>query len=171
MRGFRFWSILYSERCAKKLFSALSKFKCLAAKHSTLNLFSTYVSTDGSKGQCHSSRVSFVVAGRDSCRLGCWLFIYYYFYISSDPFVLFGGNILHDPRINCLKSWVQLWLFEGKRAGPRAQRAWDRAPYSWNMVNLFSFGCHVIDRAYVCMYEREDPCAVLGCNNDHLFLV
>ena len=32
---------------------------------------------------------------------------------------------------------------------PRAKRAWDRAPYSWNMVNLFSFGCHVIDRAYV----------------------
>ena len=31
----------------------------------------------------------------------------------------------------------------------RAKRAWDRAPYSWNMVNLFSFGCHVIDRAYV----------------------
>ena len=31
---------------------------------------------------------------------------------------------------------------------PRAKRAWDRAPYSWNMVNLFSFGCHVIDRAY-----------------------
>ena len=25
----------------------------------------------------------------------------------------------------------------------------DRAPYSWNMVNLFSFGCHVIDQAYV----------------------
>ena len=22
-------------------------------------------------------------------------------------------------------------------------------PYSWNRVNLFSFGCHVIDRAYV----------------------
>ena len=29
-----------------------------------------------------------------------------------------------------------------------AKRAWDRALYSWNMVNLFSFGCHVIDRAY-----------------------
>ena len=33
-------------------------------------------------------------------------------------------------------------------APERAKRAWDRAPYSWNMVNLFSFGCHVIDRAY-----------------------
>ena len=32
-------------------------------------------------------------------------------------------------------------------APARAKRAWDRAPYSWNMVNLFSFGCHVIDRA------------------------
>ena len=30
-------------------------------------------------------------------------------------------------------------------APARAKRAWDRAPYSWNMVNLFSFGCHVID--------------------------
>ena len=37
-----------------------------------------------------------------------------YFYISSDSFVLFGGDILHNPRINCLKSWVRLWLFEGK---------------------------------------------------------
>ena len=27
----------------------------------------------------------------------------------------------------------------------RAKRAWDRAPYSWNMVNLFSSGCHVTD--------------------------
>ena len=34
-----------------------------------------------------------------------------------------------------------------------ASRAWDRAPYSWNMVNLFSFGCHVIDRAYVRVYR------------------
>ena len=25
-----------------------------------------------------------------------------------------------------------------------AKRAWDRAPYSWNMVNLFSFGCTYI---------------------------
>ena len=30
------------------------------------------------------------------------------------PFVLFGGNILHNPQINCLKGWVRLWLFEGK---------------------------------------------------------
>ena len=37
---------------------------------------------------------------------------------------------------------------------PRAKRAWDRAPYPWNMVNLFSFGCHVIDRAYVRTYVR-----------------
>ena len=38
----------------------------------------------------------------------------YYFYFSSDSFVLFGGNISHSPQINCLKSWVQLSLFEGK---------------------------------------------------------
>ena len=35
----------------------------------------------------------------------------------------------------------------------RAKRAQDRAPYSWNMVNLFSFGCHEIDRAYVPLYR------------------
>ena len=35
-------------------------------------------------------------------------------YISSDSFVLFGRNILDNPRINCLKIWVRLWLFEGK---------------------------------------------------------
>ena len=34
-------------------------------------------------------------------------------------------------------------------APARAKRAWDRAPYSWNMVNVFSLGCHVTDRAYV----------------------
>lgn len=37
-----------------------------------------------------------------------------YFYISLDSFVFFGGNILHNSRINCLKSWVRLRLFEGK---------------------------------------------------------
>ena len=37
-------------------------------------------------------------------------------------------------------------------SGPltRAWRAWDRARYSWNMVNRFSFGCQVIDRTYAC---------------------
>ena len=34
-------------------------------------------------------------------------------------------------------------------APARAKRTWGRAPYSWETVNLFSFGCHVIDRAYV----------------------
>ena len=29
-----------------------------------------------------------------------------------------------------------------------ASRAWDRALYSWNMVNLFLFGCHVTERTY-----------------------
>ena len=29
-----------------------------------------------------------------------------------------------------------------------ALRAWDRAPYSWNVVNLFLFGCHVTERTY-----------------------
>ena len=40
------------------------------------------------------------------------------------------------------------------RASTRAKCALDRAAYSWNMVNLFSFGCHVIDRAYVRTYVR-----------------
>ena len=35
---------------------------------STLNLFSRYVSTVGSKRRYHSSRVCVDVAGRDSCR-------------------------------------------------------------------------------------------------------
>ena len=43
-----------------------------------------------------------------------WCITSLYFYISSNYFVLFGRNILHNPRINCLKSWVRLWLFEGK---------------------------------------------------------
>ena len=34
----------------------------------TLNLFSRYVSTVGSKRRYHSSRVCVDVAGRDSCR-------------------------------------------------------------------------------------------------------
>ena len=42
-------------------------------------------------------------------------------------------------------------IFSGAPA--RAKRAWDRAPYSLNMVNLFSFSCHVIDRAYVRVYR------------------
>ena len=37
-----------------------------------------------------------------------------YFYMSSDSFVLLGENVLHNPRINCLKRWVRLWVFEGK---------------------------------------------------------
>ena len=47
-------------------------------------------------------------------------------------------------------AWTRIY----SGAPARAKRAWDRAPYSWNMVNLFSFGCHVIDRAYVHMYVR-----------------
>ena len=43
--------------------------------------------------------------------------------------------------------------FVDSGAPARAKRAWDRAPYSWNMVNLFLFGCHLIDRAYVRVYR------------------
>ena len=44
------------------------------------------------------------------------------------------------------------WFHSGAPA--RSKGALNRAPYSWNMVNLFSFGCHVIDRAYVRTYVR-----------------
>ena len=37
-------------------------------------------------------------------------------------------------------------------APTRASGVWDRAPYPEIMVNLFSFGCHMIDRAYVGVY-------------------
>ena len=47
-------------------------------------------------------------------------------------------------------------------APARAKRAWDRAPYSWNMVNLFSFGCHVTDRAYVRTYASTDCTGRVG---------
>ena len=47
-------------------------------------------------------------------------------------------------------------------APARAKRAWDRAPYPWNMVNLFSFGCHVIDRAYVRTYASTDCMSGVG---------
>ena len=44
----------------------------------------------------------------------------------------------------------------------RAKRAWDRALYSWNMVNLFSLVCHVIDRAYVRTYASTDCTGTVG---------
>ena len=47
-------------------------------------------------------------------------------------------------------------------APARAKRAWDRAPYSWNMVNLFSLGCHVTDRAYVRTYASTDCTGRVG---------
>ena len=47
-------------------------------------------------------------------------------------------------------------------APARAKRAWDRAPYPWNMVNLFSFGCHVTDRAYVRTYASTDCMGGVG---------
>ena len=50
-------------------------------------------------------------------------FIFY-----SDSFVLFGENILHNLRINCLKSCVRLWLFEGK-SGPNEQLIKMRGDY------------------------------------------
>ena len=42
-----------------------------------------------------------------------------------------------------------------------AKSAWDRAPCSWNMVNLFSFGFHVIDQAYVRTQPRPQGLLVL----------
>ena len=44
-------------------------------------------------------------------------------------------------------SYLFCYVFSGTPT--RAKRALDRAPYPYIMVNLFSFDCHVIDRAYV----------------------
>ena len=49
--------------------------------------------------------------------------------------------------------WESPWgSYSG--APTSAKCAWIRAPYSENMVNLFSFGCHVIDRTSVRTYVR-----------------
>ena len=88
MLGFRFRSILYSERCAHVCI-APSQIEMFGGQtvmfEPTLSLFSRYVSTVVSKRQYHSSRMCVDVAGRDSCRfntIGCWLFIYW---CSEDP--------------------------------------------------------------------------------------
>ena len=77
----------------------------------------------------------------------------------TDLFVLspFTDFLLVEGRCSCFSGTVSSQdsseLSPTIIAGlPRAKRAWDRAPYSWHMVNLFSFGCHVIDRAYVRTY-------------------
>ena len=57
---------------------------------------------------------------------------------------------------------VELAYISGAPANICVKRAWDRAPYSWNMVNLFSFGCHVIDRAYVRTYASTDCMGGVG---------
>ena len=70
MRGFRFRSNLYSERCAHI---------CLAPSQNP-KLFSRHVSSVESKRRYRSSRAGVDVAGRDSCRfdtIGCWLFLYW----------------------------------------------------------------------------------------------
>ena len=64
--------------------------------------------------------------------------------------ILFGAVMI---AVTCTGSYVQLSDKSYSGAPARAKRAWDRAPYSWNMVNLFSLGCHVIDRAYVRVYR------------------
>ena len=58
------------------------------------------------------------VKEKKNFSLNAWFtlqFDYCYFYISSDSCVLYGGSMLHNPRINRLKSWVWFWLLEGKR--------------------------------------------------------
>ena len=84
MRGFRFRSILLYWAVCPHLSSVLSKFKCLAAKHSCLKLFSRYVSTVQTVGS--KRRYQTQLAGVCGCRrnrqlsffaIGCWLFIYW----------------------------------------------------------------------------------------------
>ena len=82
MRGFRFRSILNSERCARICLASSQKFKCLAAKHSCLDPLWTYFlvtcprldPNDGitARGCAWMSpeQLSFFA-------IGCWLFIYW----------------------------------------------------------------------------------------------
>ena len=67
-----------------------------------------------------------------------------------------GSNIWITPRD------MMIYICINSGAPARAKRAWDRASYSWNMVNLFSFGCHVIDRAYVRTYASTDCTGGVG---------
>ena len=53
-------------------------------------------------------------------------------------------NIYKKVTVIKLQLQLQIFLIKILAGLPRA-----RAPYSWNMVTLFSFGCHVIDRTYV----------------------
>ena len=50
----------------------------------------------------------------------------------------------------CMAIKLIMFTYELVAGLPRVLRAssWDRAPYSWNMVNLFLFGCHVTERTY-----------------------
>ena len=76
--------------------------------------------------------------------------------------MFFQAHYYHNHNYNKIvkSDWLSTALISSligqfnSGAPARAKRAWDRAPYSWNMVNLFSFGCHVIDRAYVRTYVR-----------------
>ena len=79
MRGFRFRSILYSERCAHIFLKRPLKIQVFGRQtlmsEPTLNLFSRYMSTVGSKRRYHSSQVCVDFAGRDSCRF-CTMCLY-----------------------------------------------------------------------------------------------
>ncbi|PFX28193.1 T-complex protein 1 subunit alpha [Stylophora pistillata] len=46
-------------------------------------------------------------------------------------------------------------------------KRWGRAPYPWNMVNLFSFSCHVTDRAYVRTPKARSASSIIlrGAND------
>ena len=58
------------------------------------------------------------------------------------------------------KKWIVVSSSYMLIAGlPRARSALWRAAYSWNMVNLFSFGCHVIERAYARTYIHKHASA------------
>ena len=58
-----------------------------------------------------------------------------------------NGHVDCYPRVSVtISNSHQLLIHSG--ASTRTSRAWDRTPSSWNLVNLFSLGCHVIDQAY-----------------------
>ena len=65
------------------------------------------------------------------------LFIFQFYPVCYfGKFISFGLGTVRSERVN----------YSG---APRARSArGTRAPYSWNMVNLFLFGCHVTERTY-----------------------
>ena len=82
--------------------------------------------------------------------------------VTFEQEVSFLGSKLKQP-FKLIFTKFQPWITLSNSGAPaRAKRAWDRAQYPWNMVILFSFGCHVIDRAYVRTFASTDCTGGVG---------